>query len=365
MVQLDSPGGIAAVIPHLLGFTPHRSLVLVLLAGVAGRLRATMRIDLPAPALLGADATRLAAALLEQCRHAQVAAVVAVLHPAGPPVPDRATEHRDLLAALRSAFEASGAQWRDPLVVHDGRWWLLDAGGGVVGASAGCAIDADPQAWRARAAFVLRGSAVLASRDDVVAQVRPGPGSDAVAAALRTLLPSAGGGVLASPDAGDGTPARAADEARRLAAEWIYGLLSEPDVVAGISGGAAELPADDVAVVLVWLRDTGVRDLVLVRLVSHGQADPGVWHRAAAVVLDVLRRAPSGQVAPVAAVAAGIAWLLGDGVLARAAIDRAIADEPGYSLARLIDRLLCAGVPPDGWRSFMAGLSEQDCLGAS
>jgi hypothetical protein len=44
------------------------------------------------------------------------------------------------------------------------------------------------------------------------------------------------------------------------------------------------------------------------------------------------------------------AWLDGQGTLARAAVDRALAHDPGYRMAALLDEVLARGLPPDAMR---------------
>jgi hypothetical protein len=41
-----------------------------------------------------------------------------------------------------------------------------------------------------------------------------------------------------------------------------------------------------------------------------------------------------------------VAWQVGDGALANVALDRALADEPGYSMAQLLRQVITAGAPP-------------------
>ena len=41
-----------------------------------------------------------------------------------------------------------------------------------------------------------------------------------------------------------------------------------------------------------------------------------------------------------------VAWQAGDGALANVALDRALADEPGYSMAQLLRQVITAGAPP-------------------
>ena len=39
-------------------------------------------------------------------------------------------------------------------------------------------------------------------------------------------------------------------------------------------------------------------------------------------------------------------WQSGDGALANVALDRALADDPGYSMALLLRQVISAGTPP-------------------
>ena len=41
-----------------------------------------------------------------------------------------------------------------------------------------------------------------------------------------------------------------------------------------------------------------------------------------------------------------MAWQAGDGALANVALDRALADEPRYSMALLLRQVITAGAPP-------------------
>lgn len=48
-IQVTSPATLLAVIPHLLGFHPHDSLVVLALAGPHARIITIVRFDLPDP----------------------------------------------------------------------------------------------------------------------------------------------------------------------------------------------------------------------------------------------------------------------------------------------------------------------------
>ncbi|HVT66505.1 MAG TPA: DUF4192 domain-containing protein, partial [Trebonia sp.] len=90
----------------------------------------------------------------------------------------------------------------------------------------------------------------------------------------------------------------------------------------------------------VALREVRVRDDAWARM------DPA--HRAAHLRLwtDLTRLARPGYAAAPAALLAFVAWQSGDGALANVALDRALADSPRYSMARLLRDALDSGAPP-------------------
>ncbi len=51
----------------------------------------------------------------------------------------------------------------------------------------------------------------------------------------------------------------------------------------------------------------------------------------------------------------------GDGARASVAVERALADDPAYSLALLLAQSLSAGLPPEAWREATAGLTRDEC----
>jgi hypothetical protein len=72
---------------------------------------------------------------------------------------------------------------------------------------------------------------------------------------------------------------------------------------------------------------------------EHADAHRRLW-------TDVTRRAQPGYVAAPASLLAFVAWQSGDGALANVALDRALADEPQYSMALLLRQVITAGTPP-------------------
>jgi hypothetical protein len=112
------------------------------------------------------------------------------------------------------------------------------------------------------------------------------------------------------------------------------------------------------------LADIRVRDVVLRRLVVDDRTCPACWSATVEALCGLLRGAPAGATAPVATVLALVAWMRGDGALATMSLQRA-AEEPGYRLAGLAERLIVSGTDPAIWRESLRGLSESECLDPS
>src|ERR1022692_4286069 len=113
-LKISSLQGLLAVIPHLLGFTPEASLVVLGVTTSGGRVQRTFRYDLPDPpdAAAAAEIAAHAASILSR-QHMPVAIVVG--YGPGPlvtPVAD----------AIRAAAYRAGLELRDVLRVHEGRY---------------------------------------------------------------------------------------------------------------------------------------------------------------------------------------------------------------------------------------------------
>jgi hypothetical protein len=61
---------------------------------------------------------------------------------------------------------------------------------------------------------------------------------------------------------------------------------------------------------------------------------------------DLIRPVFLGHVAAPASLLAFVAWQDGNGALANVALDRALADNPRYSMAQLLRQALDSGAPP-------------------
>ena len=79
---------------------------------------------------------------------------------------------------------------------------------------------------------------------------------------------------------------------------------------------------------------------------SGRPTNPGESARLLDRLIEVAGCVPDQYAAPTLTVLAHVAWHQGNGAVARVALDRARAAEPGYFLAALLDRVVTEGMRP-------------------
>lgn len=321
-LSLTSPSALVAAIPYLLGFHPARSAVVLWLEG--GRILLTQRLDLP-PADGGADDPWLRAVWGHAAAdRAEELVLVCVDEQLRPPLVERLVE----------CAGVAGVQVRDVLLVVEGRWRSLLCDDPSCCPDGGRPVPA-AEVDRIAAEFAVLGRAPLPSREDLVRGMAADPPDAAVVAALAV--------VDAVPDGG-------------LEA-WRDDRIADALALLERSGPGRPAP-DALASVIAGLADVRVRDTVLWEVAGRPVED---CETGVAALLVAVRAAPEGRVAPVATCCAALCWLAGDGARALTALDRAQADDPGYSLADLLRTSIGAGLPPSAWREALGALSRQEC----
>ncbi|GAA3361415.1 DUF4192 domain-containing protein [Saccharopolyspora gregorii] len=345
-IHLGDAGEILAAVPHLLGFTPTDSLVLLGLRteGDTGTFCLTLRIDLPPPEHRRSVIEYLSAGPM--VRRGATRVIVVAVGPGGGgghgppdgeaepsaadagPEPDggaralsesevdEAVPHRELILLLRDGFAAAGIDvlheiWTDRLVAGS-PWRCYD--------DPPCRGEVpDPKRTALGAAMAASGSVTFDSRHELQGLVAP--------------------------------------ESERTTARWsarLNGMLDDSErdggdvhedvatALAGIRRTAAgeALTEEDQLRILLALNDQRVRDLCLgVALGEQAMAAEQLW-------LSLVRKAPEPEVADVAALLAFSAYLRGEGALASVALERVEAARPEHSLGSLLRQALERGISP-------------------
>lgn len=109
-----------------------------------------------------------------------------------------------------------------------------------------------------------------------------------------------------------------------------------------------------VATIARGLRDVTCRDHALTLMLDHSpRALARAWD-------DVVIRLPWSWAAPLATLTALAHWLSGDGARANIALERALADDPSYALAQLVESLVVNAVHPQQVRVWLEELRPRD-----
>lgn len=371
-LTLHGPADLVAAVPHLLGFAPKASIVAVFIKEHDQCVHMTLRADVPTATADGEQLVDLDAYLSAWSNQLDVIvaqnSVARVVLAAFADVCEsgNSASHRSdsgfgeaddgaelgtvfgtamvtqILAAVATQCETRGIYVFDQLVCGGGRWRSVLCSDIECCPAEGTAID-QARGDRIAAEFIFDGVCVQTDQEALTASLAPLPDTDAKVQAFRFVLDKRGqtrapvtDEVLADSDA----------EQRCERAHRCVDLL--------VSGGGAD---PEVALALA---DVRVRDAVI-RLVTHDLSQPA-RRSAETCLIDTMRLCPRELRAPVVSVAAGLAWQRGDGATASRCVAIALDADPGYSLARLLQRAIRDAVPPQVWVNAVAQTSVQDCL---
>lgn len=332
---LAGPDAVCVCIPYLVGYSPIGSIVVIWLS--EGIVALTMRIDAPGEVDDLHD-------WLADCSRAEVSADEVIICAFGARGAGEELPWSVAVGDLMDRYAERGLSIRDALLCDGRRWWSYLCEVPECCPPAGRPIDESTRLGVA-AHFTYAGMSVLPDREAVAEAMAPDVDPEVVRELLRLQV---------------SLPARitSAQALEHWRDEMTSLILAGLDRAPGDAQVPADLPADEAAVMLAALLDVRVRDVVLWEVARWD--DPRV---AAECALGLLRRAPEGFRAPVATVAALLAWLTGDGVRAAIAVRFALEEEPDYSMAVLLARSLRAGMSPTSFRELLSGLSREECRG--
>jgi Domain of unknown function (DUF4192) len=372
-IRVSEPREMLAYLPHQLGFRPSHSAVAVSLRPPRGRVGLVARVDLPDLADIERG-PQLARGLVSHLGADRASGAVLVLYTQDDPRDPGPT--RTLARAAAEHFREAALTLLGEVVV-----WVVTSEGYL-------ALDCDDRECCPRggrplrdlestavgAHMVLAGSSVANCREDL-ARIRPAPGN------VRRSVSRVCVRWRARHDQAqaDGADALRTWREQSVAA-WRAAVAAE---LGNTAVGTPPVSASALGKIEAALADRRVRDGVLVALVpgtrdlaersvrddataaSAEMADavgaiidprcavepPPVETAAHVRVLEsVVAHGRRGAQPPALTLLALLAWWQGDGARARLLLERALAEDPEYTLAQLLDATLAAAVPP-GWIS--------------
>lgn len=349
-LTLASPDALLASIPHLIGFPPEDSVVLVGIAPDASSrssVRLTQRFDRPDADAPADTLTQMARQTAGPMITAGCTEVIITVFGDQRPNPDRELPDGQLVDALIAALDDGDVSIRDALYTDGTSRWSYGCDDPSCCPPEGRPIPDEVRGLVA-AEFAVAGVAMVPSRDALAAELAPADADARDAMAREVVAVQAERDSALHPGGATG---------RSVDASGLEAWRDDTIVTVARLAGTDSLPSADLARIAVGLGDIRVRDTALWDL-----AQPGVDPQAAITrLISIVRQAPAGHVAPAATVLAICHWTSGDGARANVALDRAFADEPSYSLAGLVGTGLRTGLPPQAWADALASLSREVC----
>jgi hypothetical protein len=323
-VRVSSPESLLAIVPVLLGFQPETSMVIIGTEAPSAQVKLTLRYDLPDPPepQAAAEIAWHAAGILSAQR---IDAAVAVGYGPGHLVTPVADAFRDRAAQ-------AGVWLTELLRAENERYWSY-----LCPDASCCLPDGTPfdvKDHPAAVALTRAGTRVLSCRAELAATVASVEGETAESMHHATRRAEEHAAKLVARVARTGRRA----SARRLIA--VSGLNAVAEAISRYRRGDQFDSDNDAAWLTVVLRDLRVRDDAWSRMdPCHREAHLRLW-------TDLTRRARPGYVPAPASLLAFVAWQSGNGALANVALDRALADNPRYSMALLLRQAIDSGAPP-------------------
>ncbi|MEU3274126.1 DUF4192 domain-containing protein [Saccharomonospora sp. NPDC006951] len=318
-IDLHGPGELLAATPHLLGFSPRDSVLLIGHGGDRDRVGSVLRADLPP---LGDEAGLAASLRLPLLRGGASAVTVAVVghHPGeranGPP-------HRALVDELANLFATAEVPVRHsvwaPEIVRGARWSCYD--------DVDCRGEIpDPGSSPLAAATAHAGLVTYPSRHDMVSALLEEASPEVLQ--RRSELLDARVDELAGVEREDAV---------------AEGFLVVRSAVERSARGELSFTDRQVVDMAMALAMAPVRDAALAIAIPSGSA---LARAAEQVWFALLRETPIPERAQAASLLAYSAYVRGEGPLAGMATAIAREADPGHVLAGLLEQALGHAMPP-------------------
>jgi hypothetical protein len=309
---LRNPADILSLVPYVLGFHPADSVVVLGMRD--GQMIFQARGDLT-------DAVELADHFAAIVGRQRVTAVIVIGY--GP-----AAEVTPGVLAVAARLAGAGIDVHDVLRVTGRRYWSY-----LCESTSCCPVDGvpfDPATSAVTTAAVVNGHVALPSR--AALQSRLAPVEGLTRAGMRRATERADRRLVELIEAAGDDPSA---ELRAAGAAAV-------DAAVARQRGGGQLDDDEVAWLSVVLVNLPVRDDAWAAI----DADPVLHVR---LWTEALRRAEPELCTAPAALLGFAAWQAGDGIIAAMAVERALASDPDYTLARLLGEVIGGGIPPQEW----------------
>jgi len=327
MTTLTSPHDLIAAVPFLIGYHPVDSLVVVSVKDncIGMAMRVDYPIDLPTAAY------DLLASHLQ--REGSTGALLVAYVPSG------RSDGEVVLGDLSAALQRIDLKVDESLLIQDGRY-----------RSTMCSdVQCCPVNGREVPAI---DSSRIAMEHVVAGRAMPYANLEALTESISALVIAGDEKWISRVDKFK-VPEKS-DDLTKLQRDGATAVI---DLAGEFALGRGGVDLELVARVIGRLSDIQVRDFALG---THTDEDIDnfflMWRH-------LMRMAPAGYVAPIASLFAALAYESGDGALAHRALDRALADSNGYSLALLLRRVFTAGWPPESFAAMRRELHPKVCAG--
>ncbi|WP_165968578.1 DUF4192 domain-containing protein [Saccharopolyspora elongata] len=343
-VSISTPAEILAAVPHMLGFYPADSRVLLTLHDLetTPRFGVALRTDLPHPTEIREFAAQLIQGSLKPQRPNAVVAIVVSDEGHNHGAHQLSLEHsttRDpanlphaelvniLIETLQHADIHVGHALWTPGIRSAAPWRCYrdhDCSGSIP----------DPAASPLAASLALQGSVTFLSKDEIRTLVAPE--SDDAIADWSAKLDALHNGI----------------EDRYSQDELRSDLRAVSEAIDSISNGMT-LTEDELVRVLFALSDNLVRDIALgTALGNRARAAEKLW-------LALIRKAPVPEFGEVAVLLAVSAYARGDGALAGITLERLRQTQPDHHLGILLTKALHTGVSPTHLTAMMCATTQE------
>ncbi|MDI2128669.1 DUF4192 domain-containing protein [Yinghuangia seranimata] len=325
VINVSTPADLIEAVPYLLGAQPTNSLVMVgIQPGPNGRVAPVLRVDLPNRTRFAQAAERFTGVLM---RHGAVAASLIVHADAAPPEGDARDYYRPLYRAIGAVSRREGLRLFEAVCVADGRFWSYLCEGFSCCPEEGRPVPAGGDSVVAAAAVSV-GLPPPVPLADLAERIRPPEGDEqaAVEAAFRECRAR--------------LRARAHEDHGAVAGLRHESIALLQAARSRFRKGDRELTSAEAARLVCGMHDLQVRDHAMSWQDDRGGGLLALW-------TGLARLSPAPDSAVPLTLAAWIAWTTEQPAFARVAVNRALYDDPDYTMAGLLRTAVNSSLSPE------------------